>query len=86
MEPVRELLVDVLVGSLGRDKGGDDEVDVGEEEEDGDGERRLEGRVPVVDVSVEVQPDEAKGDKRVDHGEWVRDDVEDCELARGQKL
>jgi hypothetical protein len=58
---------------LGRHKGCDDQVDVADEEEDCDGERGAEGRVPVVLLAVGVEPDEAEGDEGVYYGEGVGD-------------
>lgn len=78
MQVVRQVVVDVLVGRLRRDVGGNDEVDVGEQEEDGDGERGLDRRVPVVLFAVEVEVHETAGDEDVDNGERVGDDVENC--------
>ena len=75
---VRQVFVDVLVGGVWRDVRRDGEVDVAEQEEDGHGERRLDRRVPVVLVAVEVEVDEAPGYEDVHDGEWVGDDVEDC--------
>lgn len=54
-----------------------DEVDVAEEEQARGGDGGAERRVPLVACRVPVDPQEAAGDKDVDHGERVRDDVED---------
>lgn len=53
----------------------DHEVDVAEEEEDGDGQSGAEWRVPAILVAVGVEPDEAEGDEGVDDRQRVRDDA-----------
>jgi hypothetical protein len=58
---------------LGRHERRDDQVDVADEEEDCDGERGAEGRVPVVLLAVRVEPDEAEGDEGVYYGEGIGD-------------
>lgn len=68
------MFVDALA-VLGRDKGGDDEVDVAEQEENGDGKGRLERGVPVPGLSVAVEVDQSTGDEDVDDGERVRDET-----------
>lgn len=77
VEPVWKVEVLVLVGRLGRNEWRDDEVHIREEEETSDGEGGLDGWVPIVFLSVKVEPDETECDERVDHREGVRDDVED---------
>lgn len=61
------------VSIRGRHEGRNGEVDIAEEEEDGDGERGLDRRVPVVLGFVEVEVDEGAGDEDVDDGEGVGD-------------
>ena len=73
VDPVRQGLVYGAVG--GRDPGGNDEVDVGEKEEDDNGEGRGEWRVPVPGLAVQVEVDETAGDEDVDDGERVGDDA-----------
>ena len=73
MEPVGQGVVDVLA-LVGSDEGRDDEVDVGGEEEDCDGEGSFEGGCPgEVGVGAEVEFDEAEGDEGVYDGEGVGD-------------
>jgi hypothetical protein len=72
VQVVRQGLVD-RDAVLGRHEGRDDQVDVADEEEDCDGERGAEGRVPVVSLAVGVEPDEAEGDEGVYYGEGVGD-------------
>jgi hypothetical protein len=67
VQVVRQSLVDGDA-VLGRHERRDDEVDVADEEEDRDGERSAEGRVPVVLLFVGVEPDEAEGDEGVYYG------------------
>ncbi len=57
MQPIGQVLVDILVRAIGRDEGRDDEVEVGEGEEDGDGESGSEGWIPFVGRTIEVKPD-----------------------------
>jgi hypothetical protein len=70
------MLVDIL--AIGRrNKGSDDKVNVGEEEEDGDGESGFEGWCPLLWVAmdgegVEVEVDEGAGYEDVDNGQGVR--------------
>jgi hypothetical protein len=72
VQVVRQSLVDGDA-VLGRHEWRDDEVDVADEEEDCDGERGAERRVPVVLLLVGVEPDETEGDKSVYYGEGVGD-------------
>ena len=74
VDVVRQGLVDALAVG-GWHKGREDEVDVAEAEEGGDGEGGLDGRVPVVGFAVAVEVDEAACDKNVDDGERVRDEA-----------
>lgn len=67
---VRKALVDVLA-LLGRDEGGDDEVDVAEHEEDDDRETSANGRVPVPLLAVKVKVGQASGDENVDDSKGV---------------
>ncbi len=80
VDVVGQGVVDALA-LLGRDEGGDDEVDVAEKEEDGDGEGRLERGVPVPRGAVAVEVDEGAGDEDVDDGERVRDEAGGSTLA-----
>lgn len=82
VQVVGQVIVDVLVGRLRRDVRRDDEVDVGQQEEDGDGQRGLDRRVPVVLVAVQVEVHEAARDEDVDDSQRVGDDVEDCRSVR----
>lgn len=72
VDPVGQGLVNVLA-LLGRHEGGDDKVDVAEHEEDDDRQGCAEGWVPVPLVSLDVEPDQAGSDERVDDGKWVGD-------------
>ena len=77
MQPVGNILVDALSLFWGN-KGRDDEVDVGEAKDDGDGESRFDGRPEVGEFAlVEVNIDETGGDEKVNDGEGIGDDVED---------
>ncbi len=70
VDVVGKALVDVL--ALGRrHKRRNDEVDVAEAEESGDGDGCLDRGVPVEFFAVAVEVDEAGGDKGVDDGEGV---------------
>ena len=75
MQPVRQCLVDAVTVTW-RHKGSNDKVHIAEEEEDHDREGSAHGRVPVVLFLVQVDPRQTCGDKDVDDGERVRDDVE----------
>jgi len=74
---VRQRLVLVQLGSWGRNKWCDDEIDVAEEEEDGDWKSGLDRRVPVELLAVSVDPDESDRDEDVDDRKRVGDDVQD---------
>lgn len=76
MQVVGELVVDTLTGGGGH-VGCDDEVALGEKEEDGDGESGADAGVPVGEARFagEVDPDEAGGDEDVDDGEGVGDEA-----------
>lgn len=76
VDVVRHALVLVLAGIVGSDEWCDHQVHVAEKEEDGDGEGRLDRRVPVVLCAVKVEMDETTSDKGVDDRERVRDEVE----------
>jgi len=67
---VREALVHILAVAWW-DEGGDDEIYVADEEENGDWQSGASRRVPVVLLSVEVEIDEASSNKGIDDGKWV---------------
>jgi hypothetical protein len=73
---VRHALVLVLAGIVRSDKWCDHQIHVAEKEEDGDGEGRLDRRVPVVLGAVEVKMDEATSDKGVDDRKRIRDEAD----------
>jgi len=77
MQIVRQIVVNVLVGSLRRDIGREDQVDIAEQENYGDEPAGAHGRVPGVDcsgirgaggvrVSI-VEVEEGEGDEDVDY-------------------
>lgn len=79
VQPVWQALVDRSV-LLGCDEGSDDEVEVGEEEKCRDREGSLELGAPllrdaVLSVRLEVEVDEASGDKGVDDSEGIGDEA-----------
>lgn len=76
VDVVRHALVLVLAGVVGSDKWCDHQVHVAEKEEDGDGESRLDRRVPVVLCAVEVEMDETTSDKGVDDRKRIRDEAD----------
>jgi hypothetical protein len=61
MEIVRKVLIYVLP-RIRRNEGSDDEIDVGDEEEEGDGECSADGWIPLLWVAV--------------HGEGVKVEVD----------
>lgn len=75
MKPVGKVVVDVLA-FLRRHERRNNEIDVAEEEENDDGKGGANGRIPVPGLAVEVEVDEAQGNKCVDDGQGVRDEVE----------
>jgi len=86
VQVVRQALVDVLVAG-GGNEGRDDEVDVGEEEEDRDGDAGAHRWLPGVDGlrvrrgrgvgPAPVEGEETDGYEEVDDAEGVRDHIED---------
>ena len=81
MRPVWQRLVDALV-SIRRHEWRDDEVDVAEEEEDYNGQRRTEWRRPVPLLLMRVQPQQCERDESVDNGERVGDDTASWSASR----
>ena len=75
MDPVRQALVYALT-LLRRNEWGHDEVNVAEEVEDGDGQSGPDGRVPVPRGLVAIQVNQGSGNKDIDDGEGVRNEVE----------
>lgn len=74
VQPVRQRLVDaVAIGR--RHEGRNSQVDVAEQEENGDRERGFDRRVPLPRCPVEVEMDQGTSDEDVDDGERVRDDA-----------
>jgi len=76
VDVVRHALVLVLAGIVGSDKWCDHRGHGAEKEEDGDGEGRLDRRVPVVLCAVEVEMDETTSDKGVDDRKRIRDEAD----------
>lgn len=74
MQVIGERLVHA-VSIRGRHERRNGEIDVAEEEEDGDGECGFDGRVPIVLRLVEVEVDEGAGNEDVDDGEGVGNDA-----------
>lgn len=76
VQVVGEFVVDALAGRGGH-VGCHDEVALGEEEENGDGEGGADAGVPVGETRFagEVDPDEAGRDEDVDDGEGVGDET-----------
>lgn len=76
MQVVWELVVDALACGW-RDVRRDHEVDVGEEEEDGDGEGCADSGGPVGETRGfgEIDPNETGGYEHVDDGEGVGDEA-----------
>lgn len=70
VNPVRKILVDVLAILRG-DEGGDDEVDVAEHEEDDNRHAGRQRGVPVPLGAVDVDMEEAGGDKGVDNSQRI---------------
>lgn len=68
------MLVDILAIFRG-DKRCNDEINVAEEEEDDDGVRGFDRRVPVPAGTVAVEVDKGAGDEDVDDGKRIRDEA-----------
>ena len=71
---VRQSFVDAVTVTR-RDERCDDEVDVAEEEEDGDRQGCLDRGIPVVLLLVEVEPGQTGSDKDIDDGQRVGNDA-----------
>ena len=76
VQVVGQLVVDTLA-SAGWDIGSHHQVDVGQTEEDGDGQRRPDAGSPVREVLRlgHVDVDESTGHEDVDDGQWVGDEA-----------
>lgn len=64
MNPVGQALIDT--GTLRRDHGGDDEVNIADEKQDDNRERGGERRRPLILAAVEVEPQQGAGNEEID--------------------
>jgi len=85
VQVVGEFVIDALAGGGGH-VGCHDEVALGEEEEDGDGECGADAGVPVGEARFagEVDPDEAGRDKDIDDGKGVGNEAAVVSLKFGR--
>ena len=72
VRPIGQGLVDALA-VRGRHEGGQDEVDVAQQEEDHHRQGRADGRVPVPRLAVEVEVHQSAGDEDIDNRQRIRD-------------